>query len=254
MKIAQFVQPLSCKAQRLQTEQVQVAHPAAVHFADARSSCWQISMTRHGCARNALTRSMAHSLREYCRVFRTGIADARCSSLKEETMHKQAKILATVIFAAMVLQGCNQQADTTAKAQADNAKAQADIAKAEADGQKKIIDAQAKLDQVVAQNNKDVVGAQTDAQEQAASNPNAPPPAAGADVAKARSDAEKKVADAQYDVDKAKAEAVKQVAEARCKTLVGGANESCMAAAKTNYESALAAAKSKSDAAHASHQ
>src|SRR5216110_3195818 len=130
-------------------------------------------------------------------------------------MHTQARILVTLLVATVFLHGCNQQADTAAKAQTDAAKAQGDIAKAEADGQKKIVDAQAKLDQVVAQNNKDLVGAQTDAQKDAAKNPNAPPPEASADVVKARNAAENKVADAQYDVDKAKAEAARQVAEAR---------------------------------------
>ncbi|TLY46855.1 MAG: hypothetical protein E6K53_17130 [Gammaproteobacteria bacterium] len=163
-------------------------------------------------------------------------------------MHKQTFILVTLIFAAVLLQGCNQQPDTAAKVQADTAKVQADIAKAEADGQKKIIDAQAKLDQVVAQNNKDLVGAQTDAQKGATNNPTAPPPAANADVVKARNEAENKVADAQYDVDKAKAEAERQVAEARCK--VGAPNDMCMANAKANYESVIAAAKAKNDATH----
>jgi hypothetical protein len=163
-------------------------------------------------------------------------------------MRKHASILVALAFAAAMLQGCNQQADTAAKVQAD-------VAKAEADGQKKIIDAQAKLDQVVAQNNKDLVGTQADAQKDASSNPNAPPPAVSADVAKARSDAEVKVADAQYDVDKAKAEAVKQVADARCEAQVGDANsKQCLATAKSSYDSAIAAAKAKNDAVHAAHQ
>src|SRR4029079_7554675 len=115
-------------------------------------------------------------------------------------MRKHANILVALAFATAMLQGCNQQPDNAAKVQAD-------VAKAEADGQKKIIDAQAKLDQVVAQNNKDLVGVQADAQKDAISNPNAPTAAASADIAKAHTSAEIKVADAQYDVDKAKAEA-----------------------------------------------
>ena len=168
-------------------------------------------------------------------------------------MHTQARMLVTLIFTAVFLQGCNQQADTAPKAQVDATKVQADIAKAEADGQKKIVDAQAKLDQVVAQNNKDLVGAQTDAQKDATKNPNAPAPEASADVVKARNAAENKVADAQYDVDKAKAEAARQVAEAHCKTQIGAANDACMANAKAGYESTVAAAKAKNDAAHAAH-
>jgi len=101
-------------------------------------------------------------------------------------MRKQSLIPAMLILAAVSLQGCNQQADTAAKAQTDAAKAQADIAKAQADGQKKIVDAQAKLDQVVAQNNKNVVGAQADAQTQAAKDQTAPPPPNNSDVAKAQ--------------------------------------------------------------------
>jgi len=172
-----------------------------------------------------------------------------------------AKSLIAFAFATVLLQGCNQQTDPAAKAQADvvktqtdAAKVQADVTKAEADGQKKIIDAQAKLDQVVAQNNKDVVGVQADAQRDATTNPNAPTPAASIDVAKARSNAEIKVADASYDVDKAKAEAAKQVAEARCQAQVGDANKTCMSNAKADYESAVVTAKAKNDAAHAAHQ
>jgi hypothetical protein len=162
-------------------------------------------------------------------------------------MRKQASIFVALVAATVLLQGCNQQADTAAKVQAD-------VAKAEADGQKQIIDAQAKLDQVVAQNNKNVVGVQADAQKDAANDANAPAPAASDDVAKARNDAEIKVADAQYDVDKAKAAAAKQVAEARCQALAGDANKSCMSSAKADYESATATAKAKNDAAHAAHQ
>ncbi|HXR63738.1 MAG TPA: hypothetical protein VN720_09395 [Rudaea sp.] len=162
-------------------------------------------------------------------------------------MRKHANVLVAVAFAAAMLQGCNQQADTAAKVQAD-------VSKAEADGQKKVIDAQAKLDQVVAQNNKDLVGTQADAQKDASSDPNAPPPAASADVAKARSDAEVKVADGQYGVDKAKAEAVKEVADARCESQAGDANKQCLAAAKADYDSAVAAAKAKNDEVHAAHK
>ena len=162
-------------------------------------------------------------------------------------MRNQASIFVALILATVLLQGCNQQTDNAAKVQAD-------VAKAEADGQKQIIDAQAKLDQVVAQNNKNLVGAQADAQKDAATDPNAPTPAASADMAKARTDAENKVADAQFGVDKAKAAAAKQVAEARCQALVGDANKTCMSNAKADYESATAAAKAKNDAAHAAHQ
>ncbi|GAC1412819.1 MAG: hypothetical protein NVSMB6_14720 [Burkholderiaceae bacterium] len=160
-------------------------------------------------------------------------------------MQSQNKSLVALVCAAMLLQGCNQQVDT--------AKVQADVAKAEADGQKKIIDAQAKLDQVVAQNNKDLVGVQTEAQKDATNNPNASTAAASADLAKARASAEIKVADAQYDVDKAKAEAAEKVAETRCGLQVGDANKACVSSAKASYDSAVAAAKSKSDAAHGAH-
>jgi hypothetical protein len=162
-------------------------------------------------------------------------------------MRKQVSIFVALVFTTGLLQGCNQQTDTAGKVQAD-------VAKAEADGQKQIIDAQAKLDQVVAQNNKNLVGVQADAQKDAANNPGAPAQAAGADIAKARNEAEIKVADAQYDVDKAKAAAAKQVAEARCQALVGDANKECTSRAKADYESATATAKSKNDAAHAAHQ
>ena len=165
----------------------------------------------------------------------------------------QANHLVTLAFAAILLQGCNQT-DPAAKAQTDAAKIQADVAKAGADGQKKIIDAQAKLDQVVAQNNKDLVGVQADAQKDAVSNPNAPTAAASADIAKAHTSAEIKVADAQYDVDKAKAEAAEQITDARCQSQPADANKACVANAKTTYESALAIAKAKNDAAHATRQ
>jgi len=175
-------------------------------------------------------------------------------------MRKRVTNLTTLVFViTALLQGCNQQTDSPAKVQADNAQAdrvqadkvQAGIAIAEADGQKKIIDAQAKLDQVVAQNNKDLVGAQTDAQKDATNNPNAPTPAGSAEVAKAHTNAEISVADTQYDVDKAKAEAAEQVAEARCAAQVGDANKTCVSSAKASRDSAVAAAKAKNDAAHA---
>jgi len=153
------------------------------------------------------------------------------------------KSLVALVFAAMVLQGCSQQADT--------AKVQADVAKAEAAGQKKIIDAQAKLDQVVAQNNKDLIGVQADAQKDATNDPNAPTAAASADIAKARTSAQIKVGDAQYDVDKAKAEAVEVVAEARCEAQVGDANKTCVSNAKATFDSAVATAKAKNEAVHA---
>jgi hypothetical protein len=162
-------------------------------------------------------------------------------------MRNHTNVLVAIAFAAAMLQGCNQQADSAAKVQAD-------VAKAEADGQKKVIDAQAKLDQVVAQNNKDLVGTQADEQKDASTNPNAPPPEGSADVAKARSDADVKVADGQYGVDKAKAEAAKQVADARCESQAGDANKQCLAATKSDYDAAVSAAKAKNDAAHAAHQ
>jgi hypothetical protein len=166
-------------------------------------------------------------------------------------MQMQNKTLAALIFATMLLQACNQQADT---ATVDAAKVQADVTKADADGQKTIIDAQAKLDQVVAQNNKDLVGVQADAQKDAATNPNASPAAASADIAKARANAENKIADAQYDVDRAKAGAVEKSAEARCENQVGDANKLCVSNAKTSYDSALATAKAKNDAVHAANK
>ncbi|MGA9335410.1 MAG: hypothetical protein WBV39_14120 [Rudaea sp.] len=161
-------------------------------------------------------------------------------------MRRQASIFVTLIFATLLLQACNQQEDTAAKVQAD-------VAKAQADGQKQIIDAQAKLDQVVAQNNKDLVGVKADAQQDAANSPGTVAPAVDADIAKARNDAQIKVADAQYDVDKAKAAAAEQVAEARCGALVGDPKKACMSSAKASYESATAMAKAKNDAAHAAH-
>ena len=179
--------------------------------------------------------------------------------LKGIFMHTQTKYLVAAVIAMVSLQGCNQQTDSPAKTQADKAQAdkvraekvQADVAKAEADGQKKIIDAQAKLDQVVAQNNKDMVGAQTDAQKDATANPNAPAPEASADVAKAHVNAETSVAGAQYDVDKAKAEAAEQVAKTRCEAQAGDANKACISSATASYDSALAVAKAKDDAARA---
>jgi hypothetical protein len=106
------------------------------------------------------------------------------------------------------------------------------------------------LDQVVAQNNKDLTGAQADAQKDATNNPNASTSAASADIAKARTNAEIKVADAQFDVDKAKAGAVEKVAQTRCEAEIGDANKTCMANAKANYDAAVAVAKAKSDAVH----
>jgi PBP1b-binding outer membrane lipoprotein LpoB len=144
-------------------------------------------------------------------------------------MQNQNLSLIAVVFAAILLQGCSQQVDP--------AKVQADVTKAEADGQKKIIDAQAQLDQVVAQNNKDLIGMQADARKEAANDPNAPAAAASADIAKARINTE------------TKAEAAEKVAEARCELQVGDANKACLASAKASYESAEAAAKSKRDAA-----
>lgn len=162
-------------------------------------------------------------------------------------MCKQTSVLMAFFFATVFLQGCSQQPDTATKVQAD-------IAKAEADGQKQIIDAQAKLDQVVAQNNKNLVGVQADAQKDAANNPNAPAAEASADIAKARHDAEMKVADAQFDVEKAKAAATRQVAEARCQIRADDARKACMSSAKADYDSATAVAKAKNDVAHTARQ
>ena len=161
-------------------------------------------------------------------------------------MNKHGKKLVGIICVAALLQACNQQTD--------HAKVEADVAKAEAAAQKNVIDAQAKLDQVVAANNKDLVGAQADAQRDAANNTNAPPPEANAEIAKARSNAELKVADAQFDVDKAKAEGIQKIAEARCEDQVGEANKACTATAKANYDLAVAQAKAKNDLEHAAHK
>ncbi len=161
-------------------------------------------------------------------------------------MQKQNALSLALICALGLLQACSQQPDP--------AKVQADVSKAEAAGQKAIVDAQAKLDQVVAQNNKNLVGVQADVQKDAATDPNAPTPAASADVAKARNNAAIAVADAQYGVDKAKAEAAKNVADTRCEASVGDAKTACQSSAKSVYDSAIAAAKAKDDAEHAAHQ
>jgi hypothetical protein len=203
--------------------------------------------------------SLAGESRKSIRCFgqiERGQSDACCTmevspgtthrfSLEGIFMQMRNRSLLALVFVTMLLQACNQQVDT--------AKIQADVAKAEADGQKKIIDAQAKLDQVVAQNNKDVVGVQADAQKDATNNPNAAPAAASTDIDKARTNAENKVADAQFDVDKAKAEAAEQIAETRCGLQVGDANKACMSSARVAYDSAVATAKAKSDAAHTAH-
>ena len=156
-------------------------------------------------------------------------------------MQNQYQSLIAIAF-AMLLQACSQQVDT--------AKVEANVTKAEADGQKKIIDAQAKLDQVVAQSNKELISMQADAKNDAANNPNAATPAVGADMTKARTNAEIKIAGAQYDVDTAKAKAAEEVAEARCELQLGDANKACVASAKASYESAEATAKAKRDAPH----
>ena len=161
-------------------------------------------------------------------------------------MQKQQALFVVIACGLGLLQACTQESNP--------AQVQADVTKAEAAGQKAIVDAQAKLDQVVATNNKDLVDVQADAQKDAATAPNAPPPAASADVTKAHNNAAIAVADAQYGVDKTKAEAAKSVADAKCEADVGDAQNACKATAKAAYDSALAAAKAKNDAEHASHQ
>src|SRR6478735_5277737 len=150
-------------------------------------------------------------------------------------MVKQALFLA-VCIAGLGLQACNNNA-------ADPAKVEVEVQKAQAEGEKKIVEAQAKLEQVAAENKKDVVVAQADARIDAISDsvaktaddntakkgeakkaeakmpdiaPTTPPPS-DENIAKARVAAMQKLADAQYGVDKARAEASYGVTLARCK-------------------------------------
>jgi hypothetical protein len=181
-------------------------------------------------------------------------------------MVKQALFIA-VCVAGLGLQACNNST-------ADPAQVEAGVQKAKAEGEKKIVEAQAKLEQVAAENKKDVVVAQVDARIDAASdsaakagdsakkaeagkpvakNPEAGEPAAppaDENVARARVAAMQKVADAQYGVDKAKAEATYGVTLARCK---GQSSESmqtiCRDGAQKTLASAVASAKARSDAA-----
>jgi hypothetical protein len=112
-------------------------------------------------------------------------------------MRKHANILVALAFATAMLQGCNHR-------QTARQRFTADVAKAEADGQKKIIDAQAKLDQVVAQNNKNLVGTQADAQKDASTNPNAPPPTQTPISPRRAATPKSRSPMRQYDVEKAK--------------------------------------------------
>jgi hypothetical protein len=183
-------------------------------------------------------------------------------------MVKQALFLAGCI-AGLGLQACNNSA-------ADPAKVEVEVQKAQAEGEKKIVEAQAKLEQVAAENKKDVVVAQADARIDAISDsvaktaddntakkgeakkadakmpdiaPTTPPPS-DENIAKARVAAMQKLADAQYGVDKARAEASYGVTLARCK---GQSSESmqaiCRDGAQKTLSSSVANAKARSDAA-----
>jgi len=188
-------------------------------------------------------------------------------------MVKQSILVATLV-AALGLQACAKQVD--------QAKVEADVQKAQAEGQKKIVDAQAKLEQVNAENNKDIVSAQADARVDAAkAADNAAPAASAADaktaktpgaravaakpadaaaptppvndenVAKTRIAALGKVADAQYDVEKAKAEAAYDVTMARCDGQTSDNMQAvCRDGAKATLDKAVATAKARKDAAH----
>ncbi len=155
----------------------------------------------------------------------------------------------TSLFAALaataLLQACSQSSGP------DQTKVQGNVAKAQADGQKIVVDAQAKLEQVNAQNNKDMVNTQVDAHADDASKAKAAAAASNDnDVAKARIEANGKVDDARYEVEKAKAEAANNVAQAQCAAQTGAAEKSCKDKAKETYDSAVATAKSRNEAAH----
>ena len=187
-------------------------------------------------------------------------------------MVKQALFLAGCI-AGLGLQACNNGA-------ADPAKVESDVQKAQAEGEKKIVEAQAKLEQVAAENKKDVVVAQADARIDAASDaaakaaddsakkggtkksdankadtkmpdvaPATPPPSEES-VAKARVAAMQKLADAQFGVDKAKAEAAYNVTLARCQSQSSESMQAvCRDGAQKTLSSSVANAKARSDAA-----
>ena len=181
-------------------------------------------------------------------------------------MVKQTLFIA-VCIAGLGLQACNNTA-------ADPAKVAAEAQKAQAEGEKKIVEAQAKLEQVTAENKKDVVVAQADARIDAAADaaakagdsakkteagkpvaktPEAVEPAtppADENVAKARVAAMQKVADAQYGLEKAKAEATYGVTLARCEGQSSQSMQSvCRDGAQKTLASAVASAKARNDAA-----
>lgn len=156
-------------------------------------------------------------------------------------MYKYLGYVVAGALSLMLLQGCTQQVDL--------AKVQANVTKAQADGQKLIVDAQANLDQVVAANNKDIVGVQADAQREADTSPDADASAANEAITKARQHAATLVADAQLEVDKAKAQAPYNVAVAQCESQLGDAKKTCELHAKATYDLAVAEAKAKHDAA-----
>lgn len=164
----------------------------------------------------------------------------------------QPRLLMTLgATATLVLAACTQAPD--------QAQVQRDVEKAQAEGQKKVADAKAKLDQVNAENRKEIVETRVDAASDAAKSANATPaqnaepgtPAnasANNDIANAQDKAAKKAADAQYGVDKASAEARYDVAVARCKAQIGSAEKSCKDSAKNTYDSEIKQAKAKDNA------
>jgi hypothetical protein len=178
-------------------------------------------------------------------------------------MVKQALFIA-VCVAELGLQACGNSA-------ADPATVEAEVQRATAVGEKRIADAQATLEQVAAENKKDVVVAQADARIDAANAGEAEHPADAAkksgtkkidatepaaqlpadeNVAKTRIAAMQKVADAHYAVDKAQAEATYGVTLARCK---GQASQDMQAVCRDGAEKTLASsvanAKARNDAA-----
>jgi hypothetical protein len=174
-----------------------------------------------------------------------------CPAYKEMDM-KERLLVTLGATAALVLAGCTQAPD--------QAQVQRDVEKAQAEGQKKVADAQAKLDQVNAENRKDIVETRVDASAPA-NNPNTTPSAtaepgtpanasANKDVANAQDKAAKKAADAQYDVDKARAEAQYDVAVARCKAQTGSSEKSCKDSAKNAYDQQINQAKAKDNSAN----
>jgi hypothetical protein len=123
---------------------------------------------------------------------------------------------------------------------------------------RKIADAQAKLQQVTAENRKDIVDARVDNSAPATNGttpsttaePGTAANTANKDVADAQQKAAKKTADAQYDVDKASAEAKYDVSVARCKGQTGDAAKSCKDNAKSTYDSEINQAKAKNNSAN----